>query len=154
MVVVVRTCCNARVSSRSRARVRVGASAPIPSAEPFSSEGRFQASPVQTSSNPKPRKKIARHAHLFSSPEDSRGSNLFHRLSVGCLGLVHNDQGMLGRVFIVNRTRLPMLLLQSRRLSGNGAQAFHPGAGYPGTPTDSLEALLMTTLQRPRGQPM
>ena len=35
---------------------------------PIPSEGRFQASPVQTSPNPKSRKKIARLAHLTPPP--------------------------------------------------------------------------------------
>ena len=44
---------------------------------PVPSEGRFQASPKQTSPNPKSRKKIARHARLTSHSFGGRGAQSF-----------------------------------------------------------------------------
>ena len=44
---------------------------------PVPSEGRFQASPVQTSPNPKSKKKIARLAHLTSLFYGGRGAQSF-----------------------------------------------------------------------------
>ena len=55
---------------------------------PIPSEGRFWASAVQTSSNPKARKKIARLARLNPPILRRKGvrRNLFHLLGVGCPG--------------------------------------------------------------------
>ena len=54
---------------------------------PVPSKGRFQASPVQTSPNPKAMKKIARLTHLAPpTPTEEGRSNLFHLLGVGALG--------------------------------------------------------------------
>ena len=76
-MVVVRTWYSTRTSVQTRTRVQrlikmdqcqctspFGWTDRQKSTKPVPSDGRFQASPVRTSSNPKSRKKIARHAHL------------------------------------------------------------------------------------------
>ena len=77
---------------------------------PVPSKGRFQASPVQTSSNPKARKKIARHARLTSPLQRKKGAQSFPSPGSGM-----TSEHAPGRVFLVNRTRFPKLPLQSRR---------------------------------------
>ena len=47
----------------------------------FPSEGKFQASPVQTSPNPKARKNIAKHANLTSLSFGGRGAQSFSNSS-------------------------------------------------------------------------
>ena len=75
---------------------------------PLPSESRFQASPVQTSPNPKARKKIARLAHLTPPPAEKAKRE--------CPGSRMIPEDAPGRVFLVNRTRFPKLPQQSRGL--------------------------------------
>ena len=80
----MRACLSIRASSMQQF-TWTSASARVPSAgltsrknkTPVPSEGRFQASPVETSPTPKARKKIARHAHLTLHSFGGRGAQSF-----------------------------------------------------------------------------
>ena len=99
VVVVVRTVCFTSVSDHSRARMQQIKMGQCQCTDPFGwtdqpepptpvpSEGRFQASPMQTITQPQGEEKDceARPPHP-PSPSEEGGRNLFHLLGVGCPG--------------------------------------------------------------------
>ena len=105
---VVQLIKNGLAPMRQSLRLNCPARTPLRLFPPKAGSKRPQCKP-----HPTPR----RRKRLWTSPSEEGESNLFHRLGVGCPGSGMNIEDAPGRVFLVNWTRFPKLLLQSRRLA-------------------------------------